>query len=98
MISENSVMIANPSLPSVPDGLHVDELTLAADGLLITARFPSTRRITRWLTGDPATLSGDNRRFVEALGALSPKLSAAAEHVRAFREILCQGEPADLEP
>ena len=30
--------ISNPSLPSVPDGLHVDELKLDAAGLLITAR------------------------------------------------------------
>ena len=30
--------IPNPSLPSVPDGLHVADLTLDAAGLLITAR------------------------------------------------------------
>ena len=30
--------IFNPSMPSVPDGLHVDELKLDAVGLLITAR------------------------------------------------------------
>jgi len=30
--------ISNPSLPSVPDGLHVDDLTLDETGLLITAR------------------------------------------------------------
>jgi len=29
--------ISNPSMPSVPDGLHVDDLTLNAAGLLITA-------------------------------------------------------------
>ena len=30
--------ISNPSLPAVPDGLHVDELRLDGTGLLITAR------------------------------------------------------------
>ena len=30
--------ISNPLLPSVPDGLHVDSLTLDASGLLITAQ------------------------------------------------------------
>ena len=30
--------ISNPSMPSVPDGLHVDDLTLDETGLLITAR------------------------------------------------------------
>ena len=30
--------ISNPSMPSVPDGLHVDDLTLDGSVLLITAR------------------------------------------------------------
>ena len=30
--------MSNPSMPSVPDGLHVDDLTLNETGLLITAR------------------------------------------------------------
>ena len=30
--------MSNPSMPSVPDGLHVDDLTLDEMGLLITAR------------------------------------------------------------
>ena len=30
--------ISNPSMPPVPDGLHVDDLTLGETGLLITAR------------------------------------------------------------
>lgn len=29
--------ISNPSMPSVPDGVHVDDLTLDTSGLLITA-------------------------------------------------------------
>lgn len=63
-----------------------------------SARIPSTRRITRWLTSDTALLSPDDRRFVEVLRAIAPELSVAAEHVRTFREILTHGEPADLEP
>ncbi|KQO56354.1 hypothetical protein ASF32_23375 [Methylobacterium sp. Leaf91] len=30
--------ISNPSLPTVPDGLHIDELTLEPSGLLLLAR------------------------------------------------------------
>lgn len=30
--------LSNPSLPTVPDGLHVDELTLDPSGLLLLAR------------------------------------------------------------
>jgi hypothetical protein len=31
-----AMLISNPSLPSIPDGLHVDALTLDVSGLLIT--------------------------------------------------------------
>ncbi|GEP01918.1 hypothetical protein GCM10007887_39350 [Methylobacterium haplocladii] len=64
----------------------------------LSARIPSTRRITRWLASDSAHLSPDDRRFIEILRTIAPKLSDAAEHVRGFHEILSHGEPADLEP
>ncbi|GAB6843653.1 hypothetical protein HNR00_001179 [Methylorubrum rhodinum] len=40
----------------------------------VSARIPSTRRITRWLTGDPATLLPVDRAFTEALCVAAPKL------------------------
>ena len=63
-----------------------------------SASIPSTRRITRWLTGDPAALSSEERRFTEALCAAAPGLKAAAKHVRAFAELLRQRRPAGLAP
>lgn len=63
-----------------------------------SAPIPSTRRIARWLTSDPACLSLDDRHFVEALRTRAPKLAAAAEHVRIFGEILKRGEPTALTP
>jgi len=39
-----------------------------------SARIPSTQRITRWLTGDPATLLPEDRAFTEALCVAAPKL------------------------
>ena len=62
----------------------------------LSARIPSTRRITRWLTGDPAALSSEDRRFTEALCAAAPGLKTAAKHVRAFAELLRQRRPAGL--
>src|SRR5215207_7048956 len=35
--------ISNPSLPTVPDGLPVDDLRLDSDGLLITTRTTATQ-------------------------------------------------------
>lgn len=65
---------------------------------LPSARIPGTRRITRWLTSDPARLSPDDRRFVVELCGLAPALNAAAEQVRRFAAILRAGEPAALKP
>lgn len=62
------------------------------------ARTPSTRQVTRWLTRDPAALSGCDRGFVEALRTSARALAAAAEHVRTFHKILKSGEPVDLKP
>ena len=62
------------------------------------ARIPSTRRITRWLTSDPAALTPEDRRFTEVLCAAAPGLKTAAEHVRAFSELLRQRRPAGLDP
>lgn len=63
-----------------------------------SARIPSTRRITRWLTGDPAVLSPEGRAFTEALCQAAPRLSRASEAVRAFARLLCGGDPAGLTP
>ena len=63
-----------------------------------SGRVPSTRRVTRWLTSDPAALCHEDRRFAEALCAMAPKLGLAAAHVRAFADLLRQGDPAELEP
>ncbi|MDP4026103.1 ISL3 family transposase [Methylobacterium sp. NEAU 140] len=63
-----------------------------------SARIPSTRRIARWLTCDPAKLSVDDLRFVEVLCDLAPRLQAAAEQVRGFGTILRAGDPAALKP
>lgn len=63
-----------------------------------SGRVPSARRITRWLTSNPAALSVEDRRFTEALCAAVPKLRAAAEHVRAFAELVRQDDPAGLTP
>ena len=63
-----------------------------------SARIPSTRRITRWLTSDPAARSPEESRFIEALCAETPGLKTAAEHVRTFAELLRQRRPAGLDP
>jgi transposase len=63
-----------------------------------SARIPSTRRITRWLTGDPAVLSPEDRAFTEALCKAAPRLKRAAEDVRAFADLLHQDDPAGLTP
>ncbi|BAQ49965.1 helix-turn-helix domain-containing protein [Methylobacterium aquaticum] len=63
-----------------------------------SARIPSTRRITRWLTGDPAVLSPEERAFTEALCKAAPRLKRAAEDVRVFADLLHQDDPAGLTP
>ena len=63
-----------------------------------SARIPSSRRITRWLTSDPAALTPEDRRFTEVLCAAAPELKTAAEHVRAFAELLRQRRPAGFDP
>jgi transposase len=63
-----------------------------------SARIPSTRRITRWLTGDPATLLPEDRAFTDALCVAAPKLRQAVENVRAFADLLRKGDPAGLTP
>ncbi|MGW9820822.1 transposase [Methylorubrum extorquens] len=62
------------------------------------ARIPSTRRITRWLTGDPTALSREDRAFTEALCIAAPKLKQAAEEIRAFANLLRQNDPPGLTP
>ena len=57
---------------------------------------PSTRRTTRLMTADPASLSPGDRAFVDALSASAPEVRAAAGQVRAFAELLRRGDPADL--
>jgi len=59
-----------------------------------SSRVPSTRRTTRLLTGDPASLSPEDRGFVDALLASAPDIRAAAEHARAFADLLQRREPA----
>ena len=63
-----------------------------------SARIPSTRRITRWLTSDPAGLSREDRRFTDALCAAAVRLQRAAEQVRAFACLLRRGDPRELGP
>lgn len=63
-----------------------------------STRIPSTRRITRWLTGDLAALSPEDRAFTEALCSAAPKLSQAAEVIRAFADLLRQNDPTGLTP
>lgn len=63
-----------------------------------SARIPSTRRITRWLTSDPTALSREDRAFTEALCIAAPKLKQAAEDVRAFADLLRQSDPTGLTP
>ena len=55
---------------------------------------PSTRRTTRLLTTDPASLSAADRCFVDALLASAPAIRAAAEHIRAFADLVRRREPA----
>ena len=59
-----------------------------------SSRVPSTRRTTRLLTGDPASLFPDDRAFVGALLASAPEIRVAAEHVRAFADLMRRREPA----
>ncbi len=63
-----------------------------------SARIPSTRRITRWLTSDPAVLSPEDRTFTETLCKAAPRLKRAAEDVRAFADLLHQDDPTGLTP
>ena len=63
-----------------------------------STRIPSTRRITRWLTGDLAALSPEDRAFTEALCSAAPRLSQAAEVIRAFADLLRQNDPTGLTP
>ncbi len=63
-----------------------------------SARIPSTRRITRWLMGDPVVLSPEDRTFTEALCKAAARLKRAAEDVRAFANLLHQDDPAGLTP
>ncbi len=63
-----------------------------------SVRIPSTRRITRWLTADPATLSAEERRFIKALVAAAPGFGTTAEQVRAFAELLRRRHPAGFGP
>ncbi|MHC2109126.1 transposase [Methylobacterium sp. CM6246] len=63
-----------------------------------SARVPSTRRITRWLTADPTSLSREDLAFTEALCSAAPKLKQAAEDIRAFAELLRQNDPTGLTP
>ncbi len=61
-------------------------------------RVPSMRRVARLLTRDPAALSVEDSRFIEALYAAAPRVRAAAKHVRAFADLLRRREPDKLEP
>lgn len=63
-----------------------------------SVRVPSTRRITRWLTADPAALSREDRAFTEALCSAAPKLKQAAKDIRAFADLLRQNDPTGLTP
>ncbi|KQO83978.1 transposase [Methylobacterium sp. Leaf90] len=63
-----------------------------------SARIPSTRRITRWLTADPAALSLENHAFTEALCHAVPELEPVAEAVRVFAQLLRGGDSARLTP
>lgn len=47
----STMPISNPSIPSVPDGLHVDDLTLNTAGLLITALSRTHGAAERRVTG-----------------------------------------------
>ena len=58
---------------------------------------PSTPRTTRLLTADPASLSTDDRGFVDALLASAPAIRAAAEQVRAFADLVRRREPGALD-
>lgn len=55
---------------------------------------PSTRRATRLLTIDRASLSDEGRGFIDALLASAPAIQAAADHVRAFSGLVRRREPA----
>lgn len=63
-----------------------------------SARIPSTRRITHWLTCDPTALSREDRAFADALCIAAPKLKQAAEDVRASADLLRQSDPTGLTP
>ncbi|BCM85646.1 hypothetical protein mvi_41070 [Methylobacterium indicum] len=63
-----------------------------------SARIPSTRRITRWLTGGPAVLSPEVRAFTDALCTAPPRSKRAAEDVRASADLLHRDDPAGLTP
>ena len=57
-------------------------------------RVPSARRAARLLTADPASLSAADRDFVDALLASAPAIRAAAEHVRAFADLVLRRDTA----
>jgi hypothetical protein len=65
---------------------------------LCPPRLPSTRRIARWLTADPAALSQEKHAFTEALCRAVPELESVAEAVRAFAQLLRGSDPAGLTP
>ncbi|MGN2638669.1 ISL3 family transposase [Nocardia takedensis] len=54
----------------------------------IAAMPPTVRQVTGWLTRHPDTLSEDDRSRLQAALEHCPHLRAAAEHVRAFGEIV----------
>lgn len=47
-------------------------------------RVPSSRRATRLLTSDPASLSDADRRFIGTLRAIAPGIRVAADSINAF--------------
>jgi transposase len=57
---------------------------------------PSPRRLTSWITTDPAELTDSTRTRLEHTLKHCPHLTAAAEHVRAFAELLTRERDGDL--
>ncbi|WP_336246786.1 ISL3 family transposase [Streptomyces cupreus] len=58
---------------------------------------PSVRDVTSWITRRPDRLDDDQERQLKAILARCPELDRAAEHVRAFAELMNNRQGQDLD-
>ncbi|MFF0488529.1 ISL3 family transposase [Nocardia sp. NPDC004068] len=58
---------------------------------------PSPRRVTRWLLTRPVTLSDDRRAYLDELVAACPEMTALAQAVREFAQLMSERRGAELD-